>query len=662
MSFFNRIERAVSVLSVVLIILLGTSCVTMRGTRLPDPSRSMLSSFNGAESDFRSGRYQDALSGYLYCIDEFPKNTLTDNALIKAGDIYLASGDLSTAENLYLRVVREFVFSDTYDEARYKLGQIYYKLGRYHDAVEILKSLARDSRYGANSVKTSVTLANSYFMIGDYLSAIYWFSDTADLAPDPSTKSEAYKNIETIVEGYLSEEELSDLSDDFRGRAAGGYASYVLAQRYTIRGDIDEAREELLKIVRTQPDHEYYYEAQGLLNEIRGSFTVGAEITVGVILPLSGRNSAFGNRVRTGMDFASGALGFTDGPKIRLIIKDSGASPTTASYAVRDLAKNDDVIAIVGPMVKDTALAAAYDAQKLHVPIITLTRESGITDIGDFVFRNFLTNADEIRGLVRYIIQGRGLCNFAVLYPEDAYGNEMKDLFSREVSYYGCSVVGEKSYTDETQDFRSTIEELLADTGETTRGKANFDALFIPDYYNVVGLIIPYIFFFDLKGVTLIGTDGWNDPGLVEITGDFLVGSYFADAFTPNSNRSEVKQFVEDFISIFGREPGVLEAYGYDTIKMIQYLVKTQGIDDREEMKEALLSIREYRGVTGYTSIERNGDSTKDPMILTVMESEEEPLLTIAEEPEEGVAIAEEIPETIKKKLIIVEVPDSLRY
>jgi ABC-type branched-subunit amino acid transport system substrate-binding protein len=313
-------------------------------------------------------------------------------------------------------------------------------------------------------------------------------------------------------------------------------------------------------------------------------------------------------------------------------------------------------------MVKDTALSAAYDAQRLNVPIITLTRESGVTDIGDYVFRNFLTNADEIRGLVRYLVQARGLCSFAVLYPDDAYGKEMKDLFSREVGYYGCSVIAEKSYADETQDFRSTIKELLSDTGETTSGKANFDALFIPDYYNVVGMIIPYIFFFDLKGLTLIGTDGWNDPGLVEITGDFLIGSYFADAFTPNSNRSEVKEFVEDFVSIFGREPGVLEAYGYDTIKMIQYLVKTQGIDGRGDMREALFSIRDYRGVTGYTSIERNGDSTKEPMILTVMESEEEPLLTIAEEPEEGVAIAEEIPKTVKKKLIIVEVPDSLRY
>jgi branched-chain amino acid transport system substrate-binding protein len=204
------------------------------------------------------------------------------------------------------------------------------------------------------------------------------------------------------------------------------------------------------------------------------------------------------------------------------------------------------------------------------------------------------------------------------------------------------------------------MKELITATG-STKNNATFDAIFIPDHYSSVGMIVPYVFFYDLKGITLLGTDGWNNSRILDITGDMLIGSYFADSFTPNSDRPKVKTFVEDFKEVYMREPGLFEAYGYDTVKMIQFLMRTQGVNDRDEMMPALLSIRDYKGVTGDTTIERNGESTKEPFILTVIEAETKPTLTITEEPEEGVAIAAEKKEKKKVNLIIVEVPGSYR-
>jgi ABC-type branched-subunit amino acid transport system substrate-binding protein len=619
----------------------------------------MSQAFSKAEQDFKSGNYAQALKEYLSYVNAYERNSLTDNALVKAGDIYLASGDLDSAQNLYLKVVGDYVNSDSYDEARYKLGYAYFKSGRYTDAAEILKTLAARPQAGADNTPTFVLLAKSYLMSGDYYWSLYWFTRAEDTTSDPAVKSEARTNIKYIVEKYLSEDELALVSDDFVGKDAGGYAAFALAQIYTDRGDIDAAHEQLLRIVRNQPDHEYYYKAQGMLKETAGTGPSGA-ITIGVILPLSGRNSSFGIMARDGMKLAAGDMGFTDGPRVNLIIKDCADNPASATYAVTDLARDGDVLAIVGPMSKDSATAAAKEAQLQKIPIITLTRTQGITDIGDYVFRNFLTNPDEIRGLVRYIVQGRGLTRFAILYPDDAYGREMKELFTRETGYYGARVVAETPYQGETADFRATMKDLISSAGGDKK-KPGFDGLFIPDYYSIVGMIIPYVYYYDLKNVTLIGTDGWNDPGLLSIGGDMLIGSYFADGFSPNSDRPEVKRFVEDFKTAFGREPGVLEAYGYDTIKMIQYLVKTQGINSRDEMRLSLLSIRDWEGVTGDTTIDRTGDSTKDPFILTVVETSAETVLTITEQPEEGVAIAAEPPTESKKNLVIVEVPGANR-
>jgi len=640
-----------------------SSCVTYTtiGTsRMPSPNQEMADAYTQADNAFRSGRYTEALEGYLDYISDYSPNTLTDNALNKAGDIYRARGELSSAQSMYLKIIQDFVFSDSYTDARYKLGQIYYSQGRYSDAINILASLVDEPGTGVATTATYNTLAKSYMMLGEYYDAVFWFNEAARSTYEVSVREEAEENIKLLLENYLDEEDLEDIAEEYDDTPAGGYAAYILAQRYISRGDLDDARSELLKIVRNQPDHEYYYEAQGMLKETQG-MPYSSEITVGVILPLSGRAAVFGRKVRNGLELASGALGYTDGPRIRLIFKDSGSDETTASYAVKELARDEDVVLIIGPMLKDTALAAAREAQLQGVPIITLTKEQSITDLGEYVFRNFLTNPDEISGLVRYVVQGRGVCRFAILYPDDAYGQEMKELFSRYVGYYGCSIVGELSYTGETADFRSIIKDLLDLTG-STKSSTTFDALFIPDYYNTVGLVIPYVYYYNLKSITLLGTDGWNDPAILDIAGDFMIGSYFADAFTPDSDDPAVKSFVEDFTSIFGFKPGVLEAYGYDTIRMVQYLVRSQGVDGRDDMRDALLSIRGYEGVTGLTTIERNGDSTKDPLILTVMESEAERTMTITEEPEEGVAIAAELNEDDVTEYVIVEVPDSRRY
>jgi ABC-type branched-subunit amino acid transport system substrate-binding protein/TolA-binding protein len=661
-----KIKRRSRLVELIVLVIIATfiftSCVTGtsgRGKRFPEPKSDMMNTYHAAEADFKLGRYSEAINGYLTCINDYPSSTLTDNALVRAGDIYLARGNLSSAHSNYIKVVQEFVGSDSYNEARYKLGYVYFKSEKYSDAVGILKPLVRETQDIQPGNTIYLIIAKSYTRLGNMNQAVYWFSEAIDKANDISSKNEAKTNLKLLVEEYLSHDELVRVSENLSDTEAGGYASYTLAKRYIADGEMDNARAELLKIVRRLPDHEYYYEAQGLLKETQGVPNTG-EITVGVILPLSGRASIFGRRVRDGLELASGAKGFTKGPRVKLIFRDSKGDPTTSSYAVKELARNDDVALIIGPMIKEAALAAAREAQRLSIPIITLTKERNITDIGSYVFRNFLTNPDEIHALVRYVIQAKGLSRFVILYPDDAYGRVMKELFSREVSLYGCSIVTVKSYTSETADFRATMKEIISATG-SSKNNATFDAIFIPDHYSSVGMIVPYVYFYDLKGVTLLGTNGWNNSGLLNITGDMLIGSYFADSFTPNSDRPKVKSFVEDFIAVYARKPGSFEAYGYDTIKIIQFLMRTQGIKDRDEVMPALFSIRDYKGVTGTTTIERNGESTKEPCILTVIEAESKPTLTITEEPEEGVAIAEEKKKDNKINLIIVEVPGSYR-
>ena len=83
----------------------------------------------------------------------------------------------------------------------------------------------------------------------------------------------------------------------------------------------------------------------------------------------------------------------------QLIIRDSGGDPDLAVAAVRDLVLDHRVAAIIGPLSRVAAEAAAQEAEKLWVPIITLSQKEGVSEIGGYVFRYFLSNEQQARAL-----------------------------------------------------------------------------------------------------------------------------------------------------------------------------------------------------------------------------------------------------------------------
>ena len=127
-------------------------------------------------------------------------------------------------------------------------------------------------------------------------------------------------------------------------------------------------------------------------------------VSIGAVLPLSGKFAAFGNKALQGAELAIEKYNSTEAGKkrpVRLLIKDSKGMPKMAEKAVSEL-NVDGVDVIIGPILATTADAAAKKAQELKIPIITMTQKEGITGIGGWVFSNGMTNAAQAKGLVDY--------------------------------------------------------------------------------------------------------------------------------------------------------------------------------------------------------------------------------------------------------------------
>ena len=71
-----------------------------------------------------------------------------------------------------------------------------------------------------------------------------------------------------------------------------------------------------------------------------------------------------------------------------LVVRDSHLDPEKTKKAIRELVETEGVIAVIGPLARKTSEAAAEEAERLRVPLISLSLTAGIPELGDYIFRN----------------------------------------------------------------------------------------------------------------------------------------------------------------------------------------------------------------------------------------------------------------------------------
>jgi ABC-type branched-subunit amino acid transport system substrate-binding protein len=346
---------------------------------------------------------------------------------------------------------------------------------------------------------------------------------------------------------------------------------------------------------------------------------------------------------------------------LKIIVKDTASDPVKAATAVKELLE-ENVAAIIGPVV--TAGSAAKEAQNYGIPIITLTQKDNIPEIGEYVFRNFITPDMQVKALVSYAIQELGVRDFAILYPDEKYGKTFMALFWDEVIAHEGKVVGVEPYKPDGTDFADPIKKLVGlyyevpeklknidetlsgnksgktrtgniletqllpldeesesfGTGENDKPEAivDFGALFIPDAPKKSGLIVPQLAYYDVKDTYLLGTNLWHSENLIEMTRQYVQGAIMPDGFFAGSKMVNVRQFVDGFYKIFNENPGFMEAAAYDTALIMFQTVSRPDVRYRSAIKNELKRLTGFQGVTGLTSFEWNGDARKNLYLLRI--------------------------------------------
>jgi TolA-binding protein len=411
--------------------------------------------FDRAENLFEANSHENALKAYKQYLDLYPYGSKADLVLMRVASIYSEQKNQDAKIMAYRRLVAEHPDSPYVADAMVEILVALYNEGKFKEVILQASEIIGKTDSKTNIFRTYAILGDTYVSLASPRDAIFFYQIAYQNARSSEEKNILFK-LKTVVSQLSTEDTLSllmRLDDEF----LRSYLLYQLGVNRFENQNYKEASKIFSEFIENFPDHEKANQAKNLIEEINQKFAFKRRL-IGVLLPLSGSYETFGQRALRAIQFALEQLNSqSNQPAFEMIVKDTGSVPEIAVQSFRQLVENR-VSIIIGPII--TGEYAAQEAQIKGIPIITLTQKPGIPELGDYVFRIFLTPQMQIEAIVPYVIDQLGLGRFAILYPQDNYGTTFMELFRDKVLDYGAIVAAIESYKPDQTDFALQIKKL----------------------------------------------------------------------------------------------------------------------------------------------------------------------------------------------------------
>jgi branched-chain amino acid transport system substrate-binding protein len=351
----------------------------------------------------------------------------------------------------------------------------------------------------------------------------------------------------------------------------------------------------------------------------------GDTILLGEVGSLTGSEATFGISTRNAIELAINevnAAGGVKGKKIEIRVYDNQSKPEEAANAANRLINQDNVLLILGEVASTNSIAMATKAQPAKVPMISnASTNPKVTQIGDYIFRVCFIDPFQGYVMAKFAHDNLKINKVAVLRDLGSdYSQGLADVFERKFTEMGGKIVAGETYTKGSTDFRSQL---------TAIKRAAPDAIYIPGYYNDIGLIARQA---RELGITakLMGGDGWDSEKLFELGGSAVEGSYFSNHYSPDDPNPRVQKFIASYKKAYGSVPDSLAALGYDAAMVAVDAIKRAPSFDRAAIRDAIAQTKNFHGVTGSITLDEKRNATKSAVVLEVEKGKTKYVDTIA--------------------------------
>jgi branched-chain amino acid transport system substrate-binding protein len=339
-------------------------------------------------------------------------------------------------------------------------------------------------------------------------------------------------------------------------------------------------------------------------------------IKIGINYELSGDVATYGEDATQGAEMAIdevNAAGGIGGKQIELVKYDNKSDPAEATTLATKLMTQDKVLAVIGPATSGNFKATIPVATANKVPVVSGSATAddvtvGPNGVNEYAFRTCFNDSFQGTAMANYATQKLGAKNVVIIKDNSSdYAKGLAATFTETFTANGGTIVGEDAYVGGDKDFSAMLTRVRS---------MSFDAIYLPGYYQEVGLIIKAAR--DL-GITapVLGADGFDSPVLLDLGGAAALNDvYFTNHYSSLDTDPKVVDFIAAFKAKFNEEPNAFHAGGYDTANFVIDAIQRATAETGEAVKDAMAATKDFVAVTGTLTVDANHNPVKDIVVI----------------------------------------------
>jgi branched-chain amino acid transport system substrate-binding protein len=331
---------------------------------------------------------------------------------------------------------------------------------------------------------------------------------------------------------------------------------------------------------------------------------------IGVVLPLTGGDSSYGQAVHNGIMLAYAEIeaDTEQVPRIVLDVKDTESDPEKAMALAETIYDEGALIALGGVTSAEAksmiAVADRYD----RVLISPSASSPELTGMSSNFYRIWPSDFAAASKMAQFVSQDLKLKEVVVVAEEQDYAKGIQGAFESALANNGGSVTEVIEFPPNTSDFSGLIGRVM-----TLKPRA----VYLAAYGEDIGNMILALKKAGYEG-HILTTSAFSSPRFIVPVGEAAVGVILTQSvFEVDSDHAHVKSFVESYREKYGEDPDIFAAHGYDAMKVVAAAVKGRAVLS-SEVPKGLRDVKDFLGVTGSISFNDKGDVLKYPRLYII--------------------------------------------
>jgi len=339
-----------------------------------------------------------------------------------------------------------------------------------------------------------------------------------------------------------------------------------------------------------------------------------AEIKVGIMVPTSGSEAAYGIDMQNAIKMAANELnakGGVLGQKFVTFVADDGCDPQMATAAASKLTSNE-VTAVLGGYCSGATLPTLKIYADAGIPFIVSaansSKFSGLNPGNTFLINALATyQVDTALDLFKK----QGVKRLAIVNEGDGYSEDLANLTRTKWTAAGGQIATYEMVAKGEQDMSALVTKLKS---------SNPDMIFWTAYFADGALLIKQLRQGGYRGKITVG-DGSTDIQLIKIGGKATEHT-FAMANPLPEFLPKGKTFVEKYKAEYKQDPGPYSALSYDAMMLLSDSIKRAGSTDKAKLTAAIKASKNFPGISGPISFDdKNNLAHSNFVVLEVKDA-----------------------------------------